>query len=40
MRQLEDIEAWIDRRVPFLGDVGDGRALHLHTSRADRRMDV
>ncbi|WP_435743252.1 serine hydrolase domain-containing protein [Microbacterium sp. PMB16] len=33
-------EGGVRQPIAFLGDVGDGRAMHLHTGRADRRMDA
>ena len=33
-------EGGVQQPIAFLGDDGHGRALHLHTGRADRRMDA
>lgn len=35
-----DPEGGVRQPVAFLGDDGTGRALYLHTGRADRRMDA
>jgi len=34
-----DPERGVRQPIAFLGDDGTGRAAHLHTGRADRRMD-
>ncbi|PRB12005.1 serine hydrolase [Microbacterium sp. MYb72] len=34
-----DPEGGVRQPIAFLGDDGTGRAAHLHTGRADRRMD-
>ncbi len=34
-----EAEGGMRQPIAFLGDDGSGRALHLHTGRADRRMD-
>lgn len=35
-----EVEGGVRQPVAFLGDDGTGRALYLHTGRADRRMDA